>query len=343
MRKFTDALVNFMRREDGLTSREYAAILACTLLLIMVGLVATTTLGTNSNKTFTAVGTAIGTLSKSAPDRTPAAQREAAHEFVAAQDQGAPEPAEKKEKPRKIRYTADMKLIVEKIDDADEALDAARKEAKGEYEKVEINRSANVVRSGTLRVRVPINNLNSFRKAVAKIGDVERDTIDSEDMTSKYYDLEIHIKNRKAEQTAVREFLVEIGKKDPRFMDVRRELNQISDDINRKEGMFKLWTELTDLTTFTIHLREKEPYTAPVVKTKEDPPSFGDRAGTSWDESWGVFLAFCQRVVIVAIWVAPWLPIALVGLGCVWLCARRLGRAAKAPVVLAVVEENKKS
>src|SRR5262249_8663365 len=119
---------------------------------------------------------------------------------------------EKQEKPRKIRYTADMKLVVEKLDDAEEALDAARKEAKGEYEKVEVKRSANVVRSGTWRARVPVNNLNSFRKAVAKIGNVDRDTIESEDMTAKYYDLETHIKNRKAEQTAVREFLVEIGK-----------------------------------------------------------------------------------------------------------------------------------
>src|SRR5262249_17525342 len=108
---------------------------------------------------------------------------------------------ENQEKPRKIRYAADMKLVVEKLDDAEEALDAARKEAKGEYEKVEVNRSANVVRSGTWRVRVPVNNLNSFRKAVAKIGNVERDTIESEDMTAKYYDLETHIKNRKAEQT----------------------------------------------------------------------------------------------------------------------------------------------
>ena len=59
-----------------------------------------------------------------------------------------------------------MKLVVEKLDEAEEALDAARKEAQGEYEKAEVNSSSNVVRTGMWRVRVPVENLNAFRKAV---------------------------------------------------------------------------------------------------------------------------------------------------------------------------------
>jgi hypothetical protein len=313
----------------------------------------------NANSTFTTVGQKVGSAAGGIGGASTKERHHSSQEVAvafkaipqAAENVGdlggqlekakAPDQPEQKDrvdKPRKIRYTADMKLVVDKLDDAEEALDAARNEAKGEYEKAEVNRSANVVRNGMWRVRVPNENLNSFRKAVAKLGEVERDTIESEDMTAKYYDLDAHITNRKAEQKATREFLIEIGKKDARYMEIKRELDTISDDINRKEGMFKLWTNLTELTTFTINMREKQPYAPTVVKDVADPPPFSERVNTSWDASWAVFTTFCQRIVIAAIWVAPWLPIALVVLGGVWLSARRLGRAStsKPPVVVAV-------
>jgi hypothetical protein len=258
----------------------------------------------------------------------------------AAQPPKGVEPEVKKEKPRKIRYSADMKLIVKNLDEAEEALDAARKEAKGEYEKAEVNSSANIVRTGMWRVRVPVENLHSFRKAVKelgkKLGDIERDTIESEDLTAKYYDLDAHLTNRKAEQLATREFLVEIGKKDPRYLEVKRELDAISDDINRKEGQLKLWANLTDLTTFTIHMSEKQPYLAAPKIEPTEVPTFGLRASTTWNTSWDAFVGFLQWVAIIAIAVTPWLPIPLIFCTGVWLIARRLFRTKPEQVIVLV-------
>lgn len=268
-------------------------------------------------------------------------------QLAAQEGPGAPaplkgvEPLQKeKEKPRKIRYTADMQLIVDKLAEAEEALDAARKEAKAEYEKMEVNTSAGTVRKGEWRVRVPVDNLNSFRKAVKKIGDVERDTIESEDMTAKYYDLDTHLINRKAEQQVTREFLIEIGKKDPRYLEVKRELDLISDDINIKEGRLKLWANLTDLTTFTIKMREKLPYVEEKKVADKEIPTFNMRASTTWNNSWDLFIGFCQGVIIIVIAIAPWLPIPLVFFLCLWLVVRLLVRASpKPPVVVAAVAE----
>jgi len=53
MRKFTQALVNFVKSEDGPTAVEYAVMLA---LIIVVCITAITTLGTNANNTFSYVG-----------------------------------------------------------------------------------------------------------------------------------------------------------------------------------------------------------------------------------------------------------------------------------------------
>jgi pilus assembly protein Flp/PilA len=57
MRQF---LVNFVKSEDGPTAVEYAVMLA---LIIVVCIGAITTLGTNANKTFTSVGSAVGAAS----------------------------------------------------------------------------------------------------------------------------------------------------------------------------------------------------------------------------------------------------------------------------------------
>jgi pilus assembly protein Flp/PilA len=60
MSKFTQAVVNFVQREDGPTAVEYAVMLA---LIIVVCLTAITTLGTNANSTFSSVGTKLGSAS----------------------------------------------------------------------------------------------------------------------------------------------------------------------------------------------------------------------------------------------------------------------------------------
>lgn len=51
------AVRNFLDREDGPTAVEYAVMLA---LIIVVCIVSITALGSNANKTFTRVSTAVG-------------------------------------------------------------------------------------------------------------------------------------------------------------------------------------------------------------------------------------------------------------------------------------------
>jgi len=57
MSKLGQALVKFLKNEDGPTAVEYAVMLA---LIIVVCITAITTLGTNANKTFQQVGAQIG-------------------------------------------------------------------------------------------------------------------------------------------------------------------------------------------------------------------------------------------------------------------------------------------
>ena len=56
MKKFGNALVKFLKSEDGPTAVEYAVMLA---LIVVVCIAAITTLGTNANNIFTSIGTTI--------------------------------------------------------------------------------------------------------------------------------------------------------------------------------------------------------------------------------------------------------------------------------------------
>jgi pilus assembly protein Flp/PilA len=57
MRKFSKAVVSFLKDESGPTAVEYAVMLA---LIIVVCISAITVLGTNANNTFSYVGNTIG-------------------------------------------------------------------------------------------------------------------------------------------------------------------------------------------------------------------------------------------------------------------------------------------
>jgi len=55
--QFTQALARFLKNEDGPTAVEYAVMLA---LIIVVCITAIQALGSNANKTFTAVSNVVG-------------------------------------------------------------------------------------------------------------------------------------------------------------------------------------------------------------------------------------------------------------------------------------------
>jgi len=60
MRKLTQHVVNFLKREDGPTAVEYAVMLA---LIIVVCITAISTLGSNASNTFTYVSSKVSTAS----------------------------------------------------------------------------------------------------------------------------------------------------------------------------------------------------------------------------------------------------------------------------------------
>ena len=64
--RFTQAVVEFLKKEDGPTAVEYAVMLA---LIIVVCLAAITTIGSRANATFTTVGQSLSASSRLSSQR----------------------------------------------------------------------------------------------------------------------------------------------------------------------------------------------------------------------------------------------------------------------------------
>ena len=101
-------------------------------------------------------------------------------------------------------------------------------------------------------------------------------------------------------------------------------LAQVRDYINRQEGKLKLLANLTDLTTVTVTLREKQKYDPAPPPSVAETPTFGMRVDRTFAGSWDAFVGFLQVVVLAVIAAGPWAALlAIVGVPAAMLARRR--------------------
>ncbi len=242
-------------------------------------------------------------------------------------------PAQAKGLPRKIKYTADVELVVEEFQQAEQALKALVKAEGGYISQMEVSGSPGSPRNGKWKVRIPVNAFDAFREAVAKLGELQRSGIDSQDVTEEFYDLEARIRNKKAEEEELlklqQEGLARL-QKEPKakledLQSIRRELAQVRSDIERMQGRLKLLADLTELTTVTVVIHERKGYVPPTS------PEFGTTVSRTWGGSLETLIEFGKGIVLFAVAVAPWVPLVLLAGVPVYLLLRRLRQARTAP------------
>jgi hypothetical protein len=258
-------------------------------------------------------------------------KEEAALEPPAGQKGAAPEPLS-----RKIIYTANLRLIVDDFGKADQELADLLAEHDCILGQSEITGSAGSPRQGHYRVRVPLKHLNAFLREAVKLGVPQQNSLDSEDVTDKYYDLEAKIKNDKAEEATLRTLLEKVSEKKDEFIALRRELRQIRGEIDVEEGQLRRLANLTSLATVNIQLQEIKDYVPP------QSPTFGNSLASTFSGSWEALLSFGKGVVLVVAALVPWLPLILAVTVPAWLLVRRWrGQAFSTPLVATEAAEDR--
>ncbi len=208
---------------------------------------------------------------------------------------------------RKIIYEGTVALVVPDVDAAAEQVRAAAKQFDAYISGSDVSGSAGSRRSASFTVRVPADKFEALREALAKLGEVTRNSSKSEDVTEEFYDLDARVKVLKGEEEALKELLKkEAGKLDD-LLKVREQLTRNREQIEKAEGRQRFLSAKVTYSTVTVLLSETKDYVPPTS------PSFGGRIARSFWQSVGAMEDAGKAVVYFLAAVGPWLPIVLVG------------------------------
>jgi hypothetical protein len=157
---------------------------------------------------------------------------------------------------RKIIYTVGLHLIVKDTDEALSEIQRLTQELGGFVSESNMYRDGEY-RRGSVTVRIPAGDLDDALDRLRALAlDVERENIDSQDVTEEYVDLEARLVNERRTEEELQELLEtrsEIGKTED-ILEVHRELSVVRQEIERIQGRMRYLDNLSDMATVRIEL-----------------------------------------------------------------------------------------
>ncbi len=240
----------------------------------------------------------------------------------------APEPEKKPvEKPRRrmIVYTGRVELVADDYDAARYRMMELLREYDGYEAKSEQTGQPNQTRRGVWTLRVPAEQFRGFLDALVKLGEERRRTIESNDISDRYYDVQAETINLEAREKALRKLYEEkiAGSKLADLIEVDRELSNVRGQINVRKGQMQRWEAETAFATITVELWSRQGYVPPTA------PDFGTAIGRTFASSVDAMATFGKGVVLFVVAVGPWVLLASVVLVPAWLVRSLLRRRAK--------------
>ena len=222
--------------------------------------------------------------------------------------------------PRKIIYTADVSIVVEDFPRTADAVKALVASFDGYVADTDVAGATGSHRHASWKVRIPVERFDSFLDSVAKLGELQRRQVHSQDVTEEFFDLETRVKNKKVEEGRLVKHLTESTGKLEEILNVEREISRVREEIERMEGRVRLLANLSDLTTVTITADERIGYVPATA------PSFTTRASRTFEGSTKNLTDTVQGLTLAAISVIPWLPVWLIVGVLTWLAFRLIRR-----------------
>ena len=220
--------------------------------------------------------------------------------------------------PRKIVYTADLTITVEKLEKAEAEVVKRIHEAGGYLADSDLSGNPGSNRSGMWKARIPVDKFESFVDSIVKLGELQKRSTNSQDVTEEFYDLETRIANKKVEEGRLVKHLQESTGKLKEILDVEREISRVREEAERMEGRLRLLANQSALTTVTIHVYERVGY------VPETEPTFGTMILRRFTGSADKLIRFCRNRILDVVSIVPWLPVWAVVLGVAWLIWKRL-------------------
>lgn len=122
----------------------------------------------------------------------------------------------------------------------------------------------------TVTLKVPSAKFREAMTKIGKLGDVTRQSVNAEDVSAEFNDLEVRLLNLKATRQRLQDFLAKANTITD-TLTVERELERVAQEIDRIEGRMRFLRDRATFSQITVTMAPK-PAPQPVVAPPVTPP-----------------------------------------------------------------------
>jgi hypothetical protein len=155
---------------------------------------------------------------------------------------------------RKITKNGELELLVKNAEITAQDITKKTNELNGFIQNVNIREVQEGVKSGTITIKVPAD---AFEQAIADFKTfgikVEREAINSDDITEQYIDIEAQLKNYRAEEQGYLEVMKRAYTVED-ILKVSQYLSNIRGQIDRLEGQIKYLNRQIEMSQIIVYL-----------------------------------------------------------------------------------------
>lgn len=213
----------------------------------------------------------------------------------------------------KIKKTAYLMLTVEDYKKARISIEKIIKSGKA-YIGNENEQNSTYSISNTMIIRVQNKEFDAMVNQLLTVAShINSKSITAEDVTAQYIDIQSRLKSKREIEKRYLDILSKASKVSD-ILEIERNLGQIREEIEAKEGELKLLADQVDYSTINLTFHQEFEY------TPTDKPGFWGRFGNAFVNGWHGFLTFLVGVAYA--W-PLWLILGLTGYGLVRFIKRK--------------------
>lgn len=167
----------------------------------------------------------------------------------------------------------------------------------------------------TMILRIPSTESDNFMTILSGVGNVTNANVTKTDVTLTYDDVSARVAVLKAEQTKLLE-LIDASSDTSEILRIRAQYSEVTQELSSYEAQLKSLENSVSYATFTVSLYDVKSYS-----DKDD--GFFVRFGRTFGKSFSSFVEVLGNVLIVLVYLLPYLLIAAVIIVVVILLTRK--------------------
>lgn len=164
---------------------------------------------------------------------------------------------------QKVIKTGDLTIQVKEVGEAVNKISDLAEQQGGFVLSSDVVTYTDGEKSATVVIKVPSDKFNSSLETVkAQAELVKKENISGQDVTEEYTDLQAQLKNYRAEEAQLTEFLERAGNVEE-LLSVSSALSAVRENIEITEGRIKYLEGMTDMSTITVVIHQEAKVAVP--------------------------------------------------------------------------------